>query len=214
MAAVKLVVYGLMIVLFACLQERWYSRIDIEDLGDAIMIAVMIAGGVELSLLAGRVFQTELRWSTWQTLRMLPKPMAELVYTKVAGCLFTLGPALFYIGIGAMMHPEGMVEFIEDAFTEWGFWLSVFVFGFFVHLTALLSLFVKWGALPLAIGIMMFGYMFFGMAISIVFMVISPSGSWFGDGDVIGILFAFFFLGLNIAMEFAIGMRLRQLAAK
>ena len=53
-----------------------------------------------------------------------------------------------------------------------------------------------------------------GPGISIMFMVISPSGSWLGNGDVIGILFAFFFLGLNIAMEFAIGLRLRQLAAK
>ena len=158
MAAVKFVVYGLMIALFAYLQDRWYSRIDIEDLGDATMIAMLIAGGVELSLLAGRVFQTELRWQTWQTLRMLPKSMAELVYAKVAGCLFTLGPALFYMGIGAMMHLEGTVDFIEDVFFEWGFWLTVFVFGFFIHLTALLSLFVKWGALPLAIGMMMFGY--------------------------------------------------------
>ena len=68
--------------------------------------------------------------------------------------------------------------------------------------------------LPLAIGLMIFGYIFFGMAVSLVFMLISPSLSWFGDGDVIAVLFAIFFLGLNIAMEFAIGMRLRQLAAR
>jgi hypothetical protein len=40
------------------------------------------------------------------------------------------------------------------------------------------------------------------------------SPSWLNNGDVIGIFFTIIFLGLNIAMEFAIGMRLRQLAAK
>ncbi|MBT4863663.1 MAG: hypothetical protein HON53_00895 [Planctomycetaceae bacterium] len=145
---------------------------------------------------------------------MLPKSMPELVYTKVAGCLFTLGPALFYMGLGAMMYPAGMADFFDNIVTESWFWVMLFVYGFFLHLTALLSLYVKWGALPLAIGLMIFGYIFFGMAVSLVFMLISPSLSWFGDGDVIAVLFAIFFLGLNIAMEFAIGMRLRQLAAR
>ena len=214
MAAVKFVFYGLLVGLFAYLQERWNYRFDIEDLGEATMVAMYIAGGIELSLLAGRVFQTELRWSTWQTLTMLPKSMPELVYTKVAGCLFTLGPALFYMGLGAMMYPAGMADFFDNIVTESWFWVMLFVYGFFLHLTALLSLYVKWGALPLAIGLMIFGYIFFGMAVSLVFMLISPSLSWFGDGDVIAVLFAIFFLGLNIAMEFAIGMRLRQLAAR
>ena len=213
MAAVKLVAYGLLVVLFAYLQYRWDSRIDIEELGDVAMIAMLIAGCVELSLLSSRVFQTELRWNTWPTLRMLPKSLPELVYTKVAGCLFTLGPALVYMGLGAMMHPGGFIDFCGDFFTEPGFWVAVFVFGFFLHLTAFLSLYVKWGALPLAIGMMFFGLVFFQMFFRLIFMLMSPP-MWLMDDDIIWALFAIFFLSLNVGMEIVIGLRLRQLAEK
>jgi hypothetical protein len=213
MAAVKFVFYGLLVVLFAYLQQRWYSRIDVEDLGDATMIAMLIAGAVELSLLSGRIFQTELQWHTWPTLRMLPKSLPVLVYTKVAGCLFTLGPAVVYMGLGAMMDPDEFIYFLREEFTEWGFWVGVFVFGFFLHLTALLSLYVKWGALPLAIGMMFFGYVLFGMSFGLIVMLM-PSAMWMGDGTVIVALFAIFFLGLNVGMEILIGLRLRQLAER
>jgi hypothetical protein len=177
------------------------------------MIAMLIAGAVELSLLSGRVFQTELRWSTWPTLRMLPKSLSALVYTKVAGCLFTLGPALVYMGLGAMMDPDEFAYFLRNEAIEWGFWVAVFIFGFFLHLTALLSLYVKWGALPLAIGMMFFGSIAFQMVMMLIFMLM-PSAMRMGDGTVTVILFAIFFLSLNVGMEILIGLRLRQLAER
>lgn len=214
MACVKFVLYLLLVALFAGLQYHWHRRVDIEDLGGTTMIAMLIAGCIEISLVAGRVFNLENRWKTWATLRMLPKALPEIAYSKVAGSLLTLGPALAVMGIGACMYPEGFLDFCSDAIQEWGVWVAVLVFGFFIHLVALLSLYVKWGALPLAIGIMMVGYMLFGMCMFIVVITLSPTGAGFVDAEaVIASVFIILFLAANIGMEVIIGLRLRQLAS-
>jgi ABC-type transport system involved in multi-copper enzyme maturation permease subunit len=212
----KLILYGMVVVLFGYLDYYWGRSVDWQELGGMTMVSALMAGGVELSLYSSRIFHVEIRWTTWPPLVMLPLSLLQTVASKVAGCLLALFPVLAYLALGGLLDSQDFFE----ALTEWPiepwFWVTLLIFAFFLHLTALLTLFVKWGALPLAIGIMFFGYMFFAMAIGIVFMLLAPrfgGMSWI-DENVMALIVGIPFLAANVGMEILMGLRLRQLAER
>ena len=122
------------------------------------MGGMLFAAAIEIALYTSRLFSTELKWNTLPSLVILPKSIPSLIYAKVWGCLFTLIPVLTYFFLGIVLSPESFAEAISDIFSvehhQFGvFMMMVSIFLFFIHLVALLSLFVKWGALPLAFAV-------------------------------------------------------------
>ena len=93
----------------------------------------------------------EVRLQTLSSLVMLPRTIAYLAYSKTLGCLLGLIPALTCLCLGSLLLPGLNVNFVLQVLIApltWGIMLLVVVF---LHLVAFLSLFVKWGALPLAV---------------------------------------------------------------
>jgi hypothetical protein len=109
---------------------------------------------LEASLFAARIFQEEIRLQTMSSLLMLPRSIAYMGYSKVIGCLMGLAPALLCLAMSACLIPENRSANSMKILIEPAFWTTVMVFLFFLHLIALLSLFIKWGALPLAFFLM------------------------------------------------------------
>ncbi len=180
---------------------------DHEEVGGLTMGLAMVTFVIELSWCASGVFQSEIKWNTLSSIMQLPLSTAEIAYSKVAGCLIGLLPAVVMFCLGIVIFPEGFAEGVKDVLSSpWG-WFSIFLVGFFVHLVAFLSLFVKWGALPLAIAIMFLGQMFLGAC---VFAMTFRSA----DGDVIGVFAIIVTIASMAALQFGIGARLRTLAAK
>lgn len=204
----KAVFYPLLTVGIACLIlyfERNHYR---EVIGYTIFWTMLVAFVVELSVASSRIFHDEIRWHTMATLIMVPVSIARIAYSKVLGCLLSLMPAVVMGSIGFLLviDDSDMQRFFTDVLDEPGFWYFVLTCILFLHLTVLLSLFVKWGAAPLAF----------------VTIVIS---NWMGGGALMGlafaggmrnfdenILFAILDIGLLaviVSMHFAIGWRLR-----
>ena len=152
----KLLVYILLLV--AIVGSSMYSGnwlgIRYEDSGRIYFGCMVFAVVLEASLFASRIFQEEIRLQTMSSLLMLPRSIPYMGYSKAIGCLMGLAPALLCLALSACLVPENRLANSMKILIEPGFWSGMMVFLIFLHLIALLSLFVKWGALPLAFFLM------------------------------------------------------------
>lgn len=154
-AVIKVFAYTLLLVGIVYLNYAWGGNgVQWGDVGGMYVGCLLVAVGIEACLLAARIFHDEVRLQTLSSLLMLPRSIPYLAYTKALGCLLGLLPSIICLCLGALMLPgvdaNVAMEALIDPFT-WGVILGVTIF---LHLIALLSLFVKWGALPLAIFVM------------------------------------------------------------
>jgi hypothetical protein len=191
-------------------RNRWNpSR---EDIGATLMISSLIFGALELANIAGRVFRDEVREKTLAGLMILPRSsVIQIVYPKVAGYLLSLVPTALYFGLGAIAYPEGFADAVNEIFSsgEGLLVLGAFVvqFVFFLHMSAFLTLFIKWGAVPLAFGV---SYILFYFCFGL--FAVSGGG---GGGDGMGLVFVMMMIGIVaiISVHFAIGEKLKELGA-
>jgi ABC-type transport system involved in multi-copper enzyme maturation permease subunit len=151
-AVAKFVIYGLIvgIIGFVTLFEKRFPSRD--EFSSSVVTAMLIAMTIELSVSAARIFHDEIKWKTLPAISLLPTSTVKIVSSKAAGCLLGLYPAMTFLALGAMSSLSGFLEVIVSPST----WFSLITFAIFIHLTAMLSLFVKWGALPLSLAIMFF----------------------------------------------------------
>lgn len=139
----------------------WFEAMDrgrpgfwsaVNLVGRPLMVVAIVGAVVEMSLCASRIFREEAHGRTLSGLLMLPRSLQEIAWTKVAGCLLSLAPALGVLLIGALFDPDAFADVIS-ALGTLATWYYIGMFISFLHLTAHLSLVVRWGALPLALGI-------------------------------------------------------------
>ncbi len=143
-------------------------QIDWEGVYLSFAVALIGLLILEASIFAARIFHDEIRLQTMSSLLMLPRTIPYLAYSKAVGCLIGLLPAACYLALTAgvmavsgmlpgqarMMAYDDPLALFLSVVTNPNLWAGLLVVSFFLHLTALLSLFVKWGALPLAIAVM------------------------------------------------------------
>ena len=186
---VKCSVYASVVFFFALLVADWrLYRIDHEDLGWSAFIGGWFAIVLELSVLATRVYRTEMTERTWSTLSMLPLSTMEVSYTKLVGALVAIIPAIGCLFSAVLLIPEEVGEIIEDLFRRAGNFLG---FSYFclqvllgVHLATYLSVVSRWAVWPLAI--FMGGF----IIVMLNMMVVSClSAMMIGGGDEEAILF-------------------------
>ena len=156
-AVVKLIGYAAMLALVVyvnSIDSVTASGIRWGEVGEMYVTCMGVAVVVEGCILAARVFHDEVRLQTLSSLLMLPRSIPYLAYSKALGCLMGLLPSVLCLALGALLLPGIDFDRVLEALVEpylWGVVLSVMIF---LHLIALLSLFVKWGALPLALMLM------------------------------------------------------------
>ncbi|MAT14201.1 MAG: hypothetical protein CMJ46_02915 [Planctomyces sp.] len=213
----KYIVYTLILFGLCCLfymgnNFRW--DMGREELSGLLIGFSLLVLGVELAVMAARIFQEEVRWQTLSVLVMLPLSIPQIAYQKIAGCLWGLVPITSFLLLGCALAPENVFEFLENAFfNEEGFFLLVgFICGCiaFLHLIAYLSLYVKWGALPVAI---MIGG-FYNTACGVCTGLVMPS---VGGGDGVYTV-AFVWIGMyvliTVILHILTGEKLRDMASK
>lgn len=152
---IKVFAYALLLVGTVYVNYAWGGGgLQWGDVGATYVMLLMVAIGIEACLLAARIFHDEVRLQTLSSLLMLPRSIPYLAYTKALGCVLGLVPSIICLCLGILLIPginiANVLETLIDPFT-WGVILGITIF---LHLVALLSLFVKWGALPLAIFVM------------------------------------------------------------
>jgi hypothetical protein len=156
MALVRFIAYGLVIagvMCFAIFAKKGIYRVG----GDYWLVGFLTASLlllVELSYYASAVFNTEIRWRTYSVLAMLPMPTYRIAARKTLGCLLGAAPACLYVAVfGLPLLPR--IESPLMLFILANVALQVVLF---VHLIALLSLYMKHGAIVVATLIWWLGF--------------------------------------------------------
>jgi hypothetical protein len=160
-------------------------------------------------VLASRILHDEWQWKTLDTLLLLPRPVSRMGWSKAAGAMFGLVPALFFLLIGAALSPDAF-EATVDAVTMPVGWASILAFFVFLHVTTLMSLFVKWGSLPLAILVCMVG----SYALTPVVMLAVAFSAAFDSPQAAAIPVTGLFLGLIAVLQHLIAKRLEILGGR
>ncbi len=148
----KLLAYVMLFALICAVSvyNRNWLGTSLNDVGGiyaGCMLAILL---IEACVSASRVFHDEIRLQTMSSLLMLPRSIPYIGYSKAIGCLMGLAPAAICLVGSAFLMPEFRIANFARWLIEPYFWAILMGILIFLHLVALLSLFVKWGALPLA----------------------------------------------------------------
>jgi hypothetical protein len=178
---------------------------------DALRIALLLAAGLEAIALSSRIFNSEYRRQTLCTLALLPRSTLYLCYSKAAGCALVFLPyAVWFLTIGATysIGLKGLAGiYLLDAQAIVLGCLSLVL----MHLTACLSLHLKWGALPLSI-------MFLMILSSCLFpfvAVVATTAKASGAGGYEAALPVMYLTLITCgALQVAIGLRFRRAASE
>jgi ABC-type transport system involved in multi-copper enzyme maturation permease subunit len=137
---------------------------DLKGFGTyAQFISVILLGLVimEACFYASRLLHDEWREHTLPMLLMLPVPVHRILLTKLAGCVPALIPGIACLVI-SLCFWDGGFEYLWNTLFLPSHWMFVIIFVLMLTLTMFFSLVVRWGALPLAIAVMLFASTFAG----------------------------------------------------
>jgi hypothetical protein len=133
--------------------SNWFGW-TLNEVGPAYFIFMLCALVLEACIYASRVFHDEIRLQTMSSLLMLPRSIPYMGYSKAIGCIMGLFPAvLCFIGSLFLLPNTTPIKQFSSIIDP-RIWALIMTFLIFLHLIALLSLFVKWGALPAAFFLM------------------------------------------------------------
>ncbi|MGE3164729.1 MAG: hypothetical protein AB7O52_07480 [Planctomycetota bacterium] len=176
-----------------CLLLAVASGATIEQGSRVVFIISIIAVLFELALVASRVFSHEVRARTLPCLVQLPRSMHGLLYQKLTGCAVTLIPCLSFYTLAALANPDVVADLARNLAREPEVGYFLLALGtFFYHLVALLSLYLRWGAIAAATGITW-------VLIMMSAMVLRFAGRAAGEETVVVI-------GSTVALALAVGM--------
>ena len=133
--------------------DNWLGLMfqDVAGIYFNFMLAALI---IEACVSAARIFHDEIRLHTMSSLLMLPRSIPYIGYSKMFGCLLGLMPATVCLIASSLFLPTTTSINYVNLLIDPRLWAAIMTFLIFLHLIALLSLFVRWGALPAAIFLM------------------------------------------------------------
>jgi hypothetical protein len=185
----------------AMLVNGFGSRGDPKDVFAFMFMSGFCLFPIEVAALSGRVFQRELKWQTLSSLATLPLETPALAWNKVGGMLPALVPGAIYFGVGFLCYHDSYFHPIEIFAHPMG-WFMIFLFVFYVHLTAFLSLIVRFGAAALALA---------AVILSLTFSVMLFSG--IGGEEAFGLIGSMVCIGGSVWLQTLIGQKLLEKAA-
>lgn len=175
---------------------------------------------VDAARVISRSLQDEIRGQTLAALMMLPRSSTGIVYSKLAGAMLAWLPAPL-IAIVVTLLSEDMRHGLESALRPQNgsgmiLLAMILYFALIPHFAGVFSLYVRWGAVALAICATIAIYFLFIMGISIVLMLLSPWGAGFSGADETLIFgcFAVLFSGICGCCHFWILLRVPAVAAR
>lgn len=187
--------------------QPWQVEGEIMPAHFTITILVLV---IELSIYSSRLFHDEIRLQTLSSLLMLPRSIAYVGYSKLAGMLLGALPTLVFVIVDSVLVTTNSKDWF-DVVTHPGFWFPVVMFTVFLHLVVLLSLFVKWGALPLAFFVVLVSS--YCCPVFIVLSLVAMEGGSIGQLIVLGIAWTLLVVS-TFVFQMMIYSRLYELGAK
>jgi ABC-type transport system involved in multi-copper enzyme maturation permease subunit len=180
----------------------------VQRTGFAVFWAMLIAAAIELAVTASRLFHDEWKWKTLDALLLLPRPISRLAWAKATGALFGLVPALVFLLAGVLVSGDA-AEVFGEAVKPIG-WAVLLGYVVFLHVTALMSLFVKWGSLPLAFLVCAVA----SYALTPVLVLAVAFAAAFDSEQAAAVPICGLFLGLIAVLQLLIAKRLEVLGGR
>lgn len=212
----KLLAYATIfaVIVGVSLYTNNWLELKLNDVGYTYFSVMLLALFIEACLYASRIFHEEIRLQTMSSLLMLPHSIPYIGYSKAIGCVMGLAPAAICLAGAAVLLPDFQFSHLAKLAVEPWFWATIMVVLVFLHLVALLSLFVKWGALPLAIFLM--GPVSICCPVwQLFFVAIGPSGLQDVWGKLPATITVWFLTGLVcFVFQMMIAARLQELGTK
>jgi hypothetical protein len=144
---------------------------------------------VDTAMCMSRLFQEEIRHQTLQALLMLPRSVSYVVYTKLAGCLVGLIPGMVAVVTAFFFLTESTKSLFEIIDKPPYWWIAANMF-LVIHLSAMLSTYLRWGAFGLSIALTVGSMIGTTMAIQILMFNFGPRGDSVFGFLAIPVLFA------------------------
>lgn len=144
---------------------------DQDEATETCLLLMTFVVTIDAAILLARSLHDEVRGQTLSTLSLLPRSSNRMVYAKFAGALLVWLPGPIIELIMTLGTIPGRRDFWMFVRNEHGIgWVAVLWFVLIPHYAALAALYVRWGAVPVAIGTA-FGLYF---AIAMAAMVLDP----------------------------------------
>ena len=132
--------------------------VDHEDVGSAIVAVSLFALFIESVRMSAGIFGEEHKWQTLSAIMALPRSRAQIVRAKLLGCSLGLLPYVGLFVFGGIVEGHQFGSDASDAVKEVSFWFVLAYILLLLHLTAYISLVLKRGAVLMALGIWLAGY--------------------------------------------------------
>ncbi|MDA0283064.1 MAG: hypothetical protein O3B86_06880, partial [Planctomycetota bacterium] len=151
---IKLLAYSILMGGMSVMIARRVQTEVMDNVGSTLMASMLTALIVEIPIYLSRVFREELRWQTWSGLVLLPKSITRVALGKLAGVAPAFLPAILVFIVGAFIAPRFFEHYLlKRVLIGYNGWYWIVQYLFAVHVIVLLSLIVKWGAVPFGISI-------------------------------------------------------------
>jgi hypothetical protein len=148
--AVKFVTYGLAVAGAVLWQSSDRGTSNFTLYGEYAWLtfaSMVVILNIEVLLYASGSLFSEVRQSTLSSLSMLPHTTARLMLEKVLAAIMALSPAVVWTIVIGMMDWPAISSHLSATMVV----TAIFVLLLSAHITVLLSLYTRWGALPLAL---------------------------------------------------------------
>lgn len=154
MRVVRLVLYAALFFVSCGLAELFRFRgwgSDLSKMVGVYLFFLCCALSWETAMMAARCIQDEIRGQTLAPLIMLPRSSVEILYSKLGGTMLGLYPGFLALCAGCLIAPINVFEFLTPRDP------GPFILAHLIlvpHLAAVYALWLRWGAVSLAIGSM------------------------------------------------------------
>lgn len=179
---------------------------------------IMFLLPVDAAFLVARSLQDEVRGQTIASLAMLPRSVHGTIYSKLAGAMMGWLPGPV-IGVWVLVLSEVGKRNWSNMTNHGELWVIPLVFLFFSlvpHYAGVMALYVRWGAVPLGIGLTLGTY--FGLGCIFLLIVYltgrNPNGPGSPEFHLIMGSISVALLMLNIACHLAMLLRVQALSSK
>lgn len=154
--------YLLLLILIAAFAIFDRGVVLWNQVQEVAVVCFSLAMALEGAVLASRVFSEEIRQKTWSTLYLTPLSTLEILQVKWAAVLVGLLPVVvmdFFVIFATERGARNFAQILDDAM----FWGIVAMFVTCSQVAAVLSLYVRWGAVPLAGAVVWMSFAFMMM---------------------------------------------------
>jgi hypothetical protein len=167
-------------------------------------ISIAVEAGI---ILAGSMHD-EVRGQTLASLMMIPRSSTGIIYSKFAGAMLGWLPGPIIVLVFTFSTRAGKDSFWSlfwNNHEQAGF-LIFLLFALIPHFATVVSLYIRWGSVPIAIG----------MTIGVYFLIVAMAMLFAPNGPANGVLLIFDFVltVLCVACHLAVLLRVQALAAR